>query len=310
MVKGYKVFNSDWTCKGKQYTCPGKFEEPVELSICERGMHFCKNLIDCFNYYSFDPENKVAEVVAYGKITERGDKYCTDKIEIVREITWNEVLEKVNTGKKCTGIGNSGDWNSGDWNSGNGNSGKRNSGDWNSGNGNSGKWNSGNRNSGGGNSGNGNSGDWNSGKWNSGDWNSGDWNSGNGNSGDWNTTNYSSGCFNTTEEKIRMFNEPRSWTYNDWIQSDACYIMKKISSCGMKWVIEEEMTEEEKEKYPEYKITGGCLRKRKSDAQKQWEELEEKERETVMALPNFDPEIFYEITRIRVQEKKEEKNDE
>ena len=85
--------------------------------------------------------------------------------------------------------------------------------------------------------------------------------------------------------------------------------MKKISSCGMKWVIEEKMTEEEKEKYPEYKITGGCLRKRKSDAQKQWEELEEKERETVMALPNFDPEIFYEITGIRVQEKKEEKTE-
>lgn len=254
MVKGYKVFNPDWTCKGKQYTCPGKFEEPVELSICERGMHFCKNLIDCFNYYSFDPENKVAEVVAYGKITERGDKYCTDKIEIVREITWNEVLEKVNTGKKCTGIGNSGDWNSGNRNSGNGNS-------------------------------------------------------GNWNSGDWNTTNHSSGCFNTTEEKIRMFNKTSSWTYNDWRQSDACYIMKKISSCGMKWVIEEEMTEEEKEKHPEYKTTGGCLRKRKSDAQKQWEELEEKERETVMALPNFDPEIFYEITGIRVQEKKEEKTE-
>ena len=100
-----------------------------------------------------------------------------------------------------------------------------------------------------------------------------------------------------------MFNELSNWTYNDWIQSDACRVMKKISGCGMKWVIEKEMTEEEKEKHPEYKTTGGCLRKRKSDAQKQWEELEEKERETVMALPNFEPEIFYEITGIRVQEK-------
>lgn len=32
MVKGYKVFNSDWTCKGKQYTCPGTFEEDVNPS--------------------------------------------------------------------------------------------------------------------------------------------------------------------------------------------------------------------------------------------------------------------------------------
>jgi hypothetical protein len=27
IVKGYKVFNSDWTCRDKQYTCPGTFEE-------------------------------------------------------------------------------------------------------------------------------------------------------------------------------------------------------------------------------------------------------------------------------------------
>ena len=23
-VRGYKVFNSDWTCRDKQYTCPGR----------------------------------------------------------------------------------------------------------------------------------------------------------------------------------------------------------------------------------------------------------------------------------------------
>lgn len=42
MVKGYKVFNPDWTCKGKQYTCPGTFEEDVNPSVCNVGMHFCK----------------------------------------------------------------------------------------------------------------------------------------------------------------------------------------------------------------------------------------------------------------------------
>lgn len=40
VVKGYKVFNPDWTCRGKQYACPGKFEEDVELSVCGRGMDF------------------------------------------------------------------------------------------------------------------------------------------------------------------------------------------------------------------------------------------------------------------------------
>ena len=115
-VKGYKVFNPDWTCKGKQYSCPGMFEEDVNPSVCNVGMHFCKNAADCFNYYRFDPNNHVAEVIAHGAVAEDGDKCATDKLEIVREIPWTEVLEIVNTGKGCTGDCNSGNRNSGDWN--------------------------------------------------------------------------------------------------------------------------------------------------------------------------------------------------
>lgn len=38
MVKGYKVFNPDWTCMNKQYTCPGTFEEDVNPSVCNVGI--------------------------------------------------------------------------------------------------------------------------------------------------------------------------------------------------------------------------------------------------------------------------------
>ncbi|MBS6322356.1 MAG: hypothetical protein KH453_12935 [[Eubacterium] siraeum] len=103
VVKGYKVFNSDWTCRGKQYTCPGKFEEDVTPIQCRRGMHFCKKAADCFNYYLFDQNNKVAEVIAYGEVSEEGDKCATNKLEVVREIPWSELLGLVNTGKGCTG---------------------------------------------------------------------------------------------------------------------------------------------------------------------------------------------------------------
>lgn len=126
MIKGYKVFNPDWTCKGKQYTCPGTFEEDVNPSVCNVGMHFCKNAADCFRYYDFDPNNHVAEVIAHGTVAEGEDKCATNKLEIVREIPWAEVLEIVNTGKACTGRCNSGDRNSGDCNSGNWNSGNWN----------------------------------------------------------------------------------------------------------------------------------------------------------------------------------------
>lgn len=126
-VKGYKVFRPDWTCKGFQYEVGKIFEEDVIPSCCNRGFHFCEKASDCFSYYDFDSNNKVAEVIALGDVDTDGKKSCTNKIQIVREIPWQEVLTIVNTGKDCTGLCNTGDWNTGNRNTGN-----RNTGDWNS----------------------------------------------------------------------------------------------------------------------------------------------------------------------------------
>ena len=294
-MKGYKVFNSDWTCRGFQFEVGKVFEEDVTPVCCDRGFHFCTKASDCFRYYSFDPDNKVAEVEALGDIDTQDDdsKCCTNKIHIIREITWQEVLDLVNLGKGCTGLCNSGDWNSGDWNSG----------DWNSGNRNSGNRNSGNRNSG-----NRNSGDWNSGNRNSGDWNSGDCNSGNRNSGDWNSgdwnkTCFSNGCFNTESPKIFLFNKPSDWTYQDWLNSDARYILMDCPSNVLSWIWEDDMTDEEKEQHPEYSVTGGFLKhiEKETGRQMWWDGLSDRKKTIVMNLPNFDKDIFKEITGIDVE---------
>ena len=271
-VKGYKVFNSDWTCRGKQYSCPGTFEEFVSPSVCNVGMHFCKNAADCFRYYDFDPNNHVAEVIAHGTVAEDGNKCATNKLEIVREIPWAEVLEIVNTGKACTGRCNSGDWNSGDRNSGNWNSGDRNSGDRNSGN-------------------------WNSGNWNSGDWNSGDWNS-----GDWNAASFSNGCFNTASTKIYMFNKPTDWTLGHWLNCHARYLLNQIEDCPLEYVYLSNMTDEEKAAHPEAETTRGYLKERTTadNARKWWAGLSADDRNVILSLPNFDAEIFKEITGIDV----------
>ncbi len=323
VVKGFKVFNPDWTCSPngntKQYTCPGKFEEDINPIRCGRGMHFCKKAADCFNYYNFNPENKVAEVIAYGDIAEEGDKCCTNKLEIVREIPWAELLEIVNTGKGCTGLCNSGDWNSGDCNSGNRNSGDWNSGDCNSGNRNSGDWNSGdcnsgNRNSGDCNSGDCNSGDWNSGNRNSGDCNSGnrnsgdcnsgDCNSGNRNSGDWNKCSFSNGCFNTTSPKIYLFNKPSEWTYEDWLNSEARYLLNQIPGDVLEYIWLSDMTDEEKAEHPEAETTGGYLKVLDNSecAVIWWRGLSDRQKAIITAIPNFDKAIFKEITGIDVDE--------
>nr|UVY58850.1 MAG: hypothetical protein [Bacteriophage sp.] len=299
-MKGFKVFNSDWTCRGFQFEVGKTFTEDVTPVCCDRGFHFCTKAADCFKYYDFNPDNKVAEVEALGDIdTNNDDSKCsTNKIHIIREITWQEVLDLVNLGKACTGLCNSGNRNSGNRNSGN-----RNSGDCNSGNRNSGNRNSGNRNSGDCNSGDWNSGDCNSGDWNSGDCNSGDWNSGDCNSGDWNKTCFSNGCFNTESPKIFLFNKPSDWTYQDWLNSDARYILMDCPSNVLSWIWEDDMTDEEKEQHPEYSVTGGFLKhiEKETGRQMWWDGLSDRKKDIVMQLPNFDKDIFKEITGITVE---------
>ena len=134
-IKGYKVFNPDWTCRNFQYEVGKTFEEDVTPKCCSRGFHFCTKASDCFNYYSFNPENKVAEVLALGTVDTESDdtKCCTNKIQIVREISWQELLTIVNTGKGCTGLCNTGNRNTGNRNTGDWNTGDCNTGDWNTG---------------------------------------------------------------------------------------------------------------------------------------------------------------------------------
>ena len=115
-IKGYKVFNPDWTCRGFQYKVGKTYEENITPKTCSRGFHFCERASDCFNYYSFNSRNKVAEIVALGDIDTDGTKSCTNKIQIIREIPWDELLKIVNEGKGCTGLRNTGNWNTGDWN--------------------------------------------------------------------------------------------------------------------------------------------------------------------------------------------------
>lgn len=96
MVKGYKVLLSDWTCQPggnfKQYSCPGMFEQDGKLEMCVNGIHFCKKLMDCFKHKQYYPGYKVAEVIAHGEVLERNGKCCTNKIEVVKEISPEEYL--------------------------------------------------------------------------------------------------------------------------------------------------------------------------------------------------------------------------
>jgi len=200
---------------------------------------------------------------------------------------------KNNTGNSNSGYRNSGNWNSGYSNSGNSNSGSRNSGNRNSGN-----WNSGYSNSGYSNSGN-----WNSGYRNSGDSNSGNSNSGNWNSGNWNSGDSNSGFFNSdTPDKIRAFNKDCDRDF--WNNSEKPNFISDIVI--NKWITELNMTDEEKKENPDFHVREGYLKT--IDYKEAWKiaynNSSEEDKRLLLKLPNFDANVFEEITGINVLKKK------
>jgi hypothetical protein len=377
-IIAYKVFNPDFTCRDFQFEIGKTYTHKGRVKACSSGFHACLKAADCFNYYGFDSNNKVALVHLSGQTDthDEDSKIAAETIKIVKELAWHEVLDLVNTGRDNTGHRNSGDRNSGhsnsgDRNSGHSNSGDRNSGDSNSGHSNSGDSNSGHRNSGHSNSGDSNSGHRNSGDRNSGDRNSGDRNSGDrnsgdrnsgdsnsgdsnsghrnsghrnsgdrnsgdrnsghrnsghsnsgdsnsgdrnsghrnsghSNSGDRNSGHSNSGAFNSGNGMVRFFCSENIPVYifnkpTDKTQDEVISLMPSFWNYDLtEWVWASAMTDEEKEKYPFYETTGGYLKTvdYKEMCQTGWAKDDDDNKLRFFNLPNFDLNIFFEITGI------------
>ena len=271
-ITGYKVFNSDWTCRGFQYEVGKTFTMEEKPECCNQGFHFCTNVADCFKHYANNPKlTKIALVEALGDIDkeEEDSKCCTNKIKIVKEISFTDAYELGNQGKANTGL-----WNTGDRNTGNRNTGDRNTGDWNTGNRNTGDRNTGNRNT-------------------------GDWNS-----GSFNTCNHSAGMFNTKEQPLYLFNKPTDFTWEEFtkIFPNEYNLLFYSSFPLTEWVNEKNMSDKEKEENPQYKTTGGFLKKRtyKEAWRIMWNSWTKEQQNSIKKLPNFDKDIFKEITGIEV----------
>ena len=82
IIKSYKGFNKDMTCKDKQYEVGKDYEEDKAV-VCECGMHSCEYPLDCFKYYP--PSKSVyCEVEQSGDISRHDDdsKIASTKMRI------------------------------------------------------------------------------------------------------------------------------------------------------------------------------------------------------------------------------------
>nr|DAG76527.1 MAG TPA: hypothetical protein [Caudoviricetes sp.] len=82
IIKSYKGFNKDMTCKNKQYEVGKDYEEDKAVA-CECGMHACEYPLDCFKYYP--PSKSVyCEVEQSGDISRDDDdsKIASTKMHI------------------------------------------------------------------------------------------------------------------------------------------------------------------------------------------------------------------------------------
>lgn len=290
-----KGFDKDLRCRGMQFEVGKEYSTGVadaDISLCTNTVfHFCDSLRKVHTHYSVIPEedNRFCEIEVLGALVSDDTKCGSNRIRIVREILGDELnimrgLTDGNTGVFNSGNWNSGDWNSGDCNSGYINSGNRNSGNWNSGNRNSGDWNSGNRNSG----------DWNSGRGNSGSRNSGNWNS-----GDWNSGNCNSGFFCTNSPKLRLFNKETDFTMEEFMKTEWYAVLTSGKFNLTKW---RTYTDEEKAQDERKRLIGGELITipYKEACANWWASLSEKDKAIIKTIPNFDANIFAEITGIDV----------
>ena len=147
---------------------------------------------------------------------------------------------------------------------------------------------------------NNNTGNYNTGNWNTGDYNTGDRNTGYYNTGNWNKTDYSTGHFNTVEQPFYMFNR-----LVEGISRGDVDVYANIELT--KWILPEDMTDEEKKENPSWETCEGYLREYSFEeaCQNWWSNANEETKQRFLALPNFDPAIFKEITGIDVEVKQE-----
>ena len=94
VIKGYKGYDKNLQCRGKQYEIGKEYTEPSAVA-CESGIHFCENPFDVWNYYPLQDGNRFTEVEGSGKLSTHGDdsKVAASNVKIGVELSLKGMIE-------------------------------------------------------------------------------------------------------------------------------------------------------------------------------------------------------------------------
>ena len=93
-MKGYKGFDKDLKCRDLQYEVGKEAAVDGDIELCKRGIHFCENPHDIFNYYVPGENNRFAVVEAEDVYDERNNddsKRVCKRLTVKAEISVFEI---------------------------------------------------------------------------------------------------------------------------------------------------------------------------------------------------------------------------
>ena len=97
-MKGYKAYEKGLVCRGKQYKIGEIFEEE-RAEICDIGMHYCENPLDCLDHYPIiDDDGEIVEMTevedldSENRQTDNDKKYCTKKLKIGAKLSLSDII--------------------------------------------------------------------------------------------------------------------------------------------------------------------------------------------------------------------------
>ena len=95
-MNGFKGFDKDLKCRGKQYMENSVAEEDDAI-ICNKGIHFCKDPADVLDYYPMlDNDcnfNEFRKIQALDKCsTDDGKKFVTKKIKLAGKLSFMDLI--------------------------------------------------------------------------------------------------------------------------------------------------------------------------------------------------------------------------